>query len=86
MSLVLYIVFFSVGVAAVLLCLIRALSGPSASDRLVAVDGMITITTAYLVLLGLFLERRIYLDVALVYAVLAFVGVIAVARYLERGL
>jgi len=86
MSLALYIVFFSVGSAAVLLCMVRGLRGPTASDRLVAVDGMITITTALLVVLGLFLERRIYVDVALVYAVLAFVGVIAVARYLEKGL
>jgi multicomponent Na+:H+ antiporter subunit F len=86
MSLTLYIVFFGVGEAAVLLCMIRALRGPTASDRLVAVDAMITITTALLVVLGLFLERRIYVDVALVYAVLAFVGVIAVARYLEKGL
>lgn len=86
MSLSLCIVLLSVGSAAVLLCLIRALLGPTASDRLVAVDGMITITTALLVVLGLFLERRIYVDVALVYAVLAFVGVIAVARYLEKGL
>jgi len=86
MSPVLYIVLFGIAAAAVLLCMIRALLGPSASDRLVAVDGMITITTALLVLLGLFLGRRIYVDVALVYAVLAFVGVIAVARYLERGL
>ena len=82
----LYIVFFSIGAAAVLLCMIRALRGSTASDRLVAVDAMITITTALLVLLGLFLGRRIYIDVALVYAVLAFVGVIAVARYLEKGL
>ena len=86
MSPSLYIVFFSIGAAAVLLCMVRAIRGPTAPDRLVAVDGMITITTALLVLLGLFLGRRIYVDVALVYAVLAFVGVIAVARYLERGL
>jgi len=86
MSLTLYIVFFSVGAAAVVLCMIRAIRGLTASDRLVAVDAMITITTALLVVLGLFLGRRIYIDVALVYAVLAFVGVIAVARYLEKGL
>ena len=86
MSLTLYIVFFSIGAGAVVLCMLRALLGPSAPDRLVGVDGMITITTALMVLLGLYLERQIYLDVALVYAVLAFVGVIAVARYLEKGL
>jgi multicomponent Na+:H+ antiporter subunit F len=83
---ILFIVFFGVGAAAVVLCMVRAMRGPSASDRLVGVDGMITITTALMVLLGLYLGRRIYLDVALVYAVLAFVGVIAVARYLEKGL
>jgi len=70
----------------VVFCMIRALLGPSASDRLVAVDAMITITTALLVLLALFSGRQIYIDVALVYAVLAFVGVIAIARYMERGL
>lgn len=86
MSLPVFLSLFGVAVAAVLLCVIRALRGPTASDRLVAVDGMVTITTAMLVLLGLFLGRAIYIDVALVYAVLAFVGVIAVARYLERGL
>ena len=86
MSATLYMVFFSIGVAAVILCMLRALRGPTASDRLVGVDAMITITTALMVLLGLYLGRRIYLDVALVYAVLAFVGVIAVARYLEKGL
>jgi len=86
MSSALCVVFFGIGSAAVLLCTVRVLRGPTASDRLVAVDGMITITTAMLVLLGLYLGRRIYVDVALVYAVLAFVGVIAVARYLEKGL
>jgi multicomponent Na+:H+ antiporter subunit F len=82
----LYVVLFSVGAAAVTLCMLRVLCGPTAPDRLVAVDGMITVTTALMVLLGLYLGRQIYIDVALVYAVLAFVGVIAVARYLEKGL
>jgi multicomponent Na+:H+ antiporter subunit F len=86
MSPALYVILFSIGMVAVLLCMIRALLGPTASDRLVSVDGMITITTALMVLLGLFLGRGIYLDVALVYAVLAFLAVITVARYLEKGL
>jgi multicomponent Na+:H+ antiporter subunit F len=37
------------------------------------------------VLLASFFERQIYLDVSLVYAVLGFIGVLAVARYMERG-
>ncbi len=70
----------------VILTLIRALKGPTPADRMVAVDSMTTITTALLVLLGLYFKRYIYLDIALVYAVLAFVATLAVARYMEGGL
>ena len=86
MSPVILLVFLAVGTAGVLLCMIRAARGPTTADRIVGVDGMITITTALMALLGLLLKRRIYLDVSLVYAVLAFVGVIVIARYLEKGL
>jgi multicomponent Na+:H+ antiporter subunit F len=72
--------------AGVVLCLLRLLMGPTASDRAVAADTACTVTTALLVLLAFLFGRRIYLDVALVYAVLTFVGLVAVARYLERGI
>jgi len=80
------IIFFAVITVAVILALIRAVKGPTSPDRVVGVDIMVTITIALMVLLGLFFKRRIYLDVSLIYAVLSFVGVIAVARYLDRGL
>jgi len=83
---VILIIFFAVITVAVILALIRAVKGPTAPDRVVGVDIMVTITIALMVLLGLFFKRRIYLDVSLIYAVLSFVGVIAVARYLDRGL
>ena len=78
--------FLGVIVVAVILALIRAIKGPTSPDRVVGVDIMVTITIALMVLLGLFFKRRIYLDVSLIYAVLYFVGVIAVARYLDKGL
>ena len=80
------LIFFGVVTVAVILALIRAVKGPTSPDRVVAVDIMVTITLALMVLLALFFRRRIYLDVALIYAVLSFVGVIAIARYLDRGL
>jgi multicomponent Na+:H+ antiporter subunit F len=71
---------------AFLLALWRFFLGPSDADRVVAFD-VLTIITISGILLVAFLEGRgIYLDVALVYALLSFLGVIAVARYLERGL
>jgi len=79
-------IFFWVIIIAVILALIRVVKGPTAPDRVVGVDIMVTITVALMVLLGIFFKRRIYLDVSLIYAVLSFVGVIAVARYLDKGL
>ncbi len=80
------IVFFAIITVAIILALARAIKGPTAPDRVVGVDIMVTITIALMVLLSLFFKRKIYLDVSLIYAVLSFVGVIAVARYLDKGL
>jgi multicomponent Na+:H+ antiporter subunit F len=71
---------------ATLLSMYRVFRGPTTVDRLVAVDIMTTITTGLMVLFALYYQRMIFLDVALVYAILAFGGVIAFARYMEGGL
>lgn len=81
-----WIIAIAIIVLGVVLTLIRAMLGPTAADRMIAVDSMTTITTALLVLLALYFKRYIYLDIALVYAVLAFVATLAVARYMEGGL
>jgi multicomponent Na+:H+ antiporter subunit F len=80
------IVFLAIIAAGVVLCFLRMLKGPTAPDRAVAVDTIATITTALLVLLGSIFERYVYLDVALVYAVLTFIGLVAIARFLEKGI
>ena len=72
--------------AAFLLALYRFLKGPSAADRVVAFDVLTIISVTAIVLIALVAGRGIYLDVALVYALLSFLGVIVVARFLERGL
>jgi multicomponent Na+:H+ antiporter subunit F len=78
-----YFVIIGLGV---ILCLLRMIKGPTAPDRAVALDTAVTVTTALLVLIGLVLRRKIYLDVSLVYAVLTFIGSVAIARYLEGGI
>lgn len=72
--------------AALLLALYRFIKGPSTADRVVAFDGLTIIGITGIVLAALVEGRGIYLDVALVYALLSFLGVIVIARYLERGL
>ena len=65
---------------------IRFVKGPTAGDRTVALDTLTIIVVSGLVLLSMVFERIIYVDVALVYAVLGFIGVIVIARYLEGAL
>ena len=70
---------------AFLLALYRCLKGPSVADRVVAFDVLTIVAVTGIVLTALVQGRGIYLDVALIYALLSFLGVIVVARYLERG-
>jgi multicomponent Na+:H+ antiporter subunit F len=72
--------------AGAVLCIVRMIKGPTAADRAVALDTVTTVTTALLVVLGFCFQRYVYLDVSLVYAVLMFIGSVAIARYLERGI
>ena len=69
--------------AAFLLALTRFVIGPTRIDRVVAFDVLTTISITFIVLVDLLEERGIYLDVALVYALLSFLGVIAIVHYLE---
>lgn len=70
---------------AFLLVLWRFIKGPSAVDRIIAFDGLTIVSITGILFTALIEERGIFLDVALVYALLSFLGVIVVARFLERG-
>ncbi len=71
---------------AVLLAVLRLLRGPTAADRAVALDVMTLVFVPGMVALAVFSGRKIYLDVALVYGVLSFLGVMSLARYFDRGI
>ena len=70
---------------AILLGFVRFIKGPTASDRVVALDTISILAIAAMVFMSHVFGRFIYVDVALVYAVLGFIGVLAFARYLEGG-
>ncbi|MBW6514132.1 MAG: cation:proton antiporter [Candidatus Syntrophosphaera sp.] len=86
MVLTLLSVSFYVILLALLTSFLRFLKGPTCVDRMVALDTMTVVGISLIVLLAVSAGRNIYLDVALVYALLSFLGGIAVARYLERGI
>ncbi len=77
--------FLAAGALAVLIivCLIRLLLGPTAPDRMVAVDTINTQVVASLVVLGVAFSETVFIDVAIVYAMLAFVSTLYVSKYLE---
>ncbi len=83
-DLLIYLAAALAGIAFIL-ALGRFVMGPSAADRVVAFDVMTIAAITGIVLSALIAGRSIYLDVALVYALLSFLGVIVVARYLEGG-
>ena len=69
-----------------LFLLYRIFRGPTAADRRCAADALDLVSALALVLYSLYTGRAIYLDIALVVALLGFVGTVFVARYLEGRL
>ncbi len=68
----------------VLVLVIRLLLGPTASDRLVALNVLSAVSLALLVLWGISNKRILYLDVALVYDIFGFLGFLAITRFLKQ--
>ena len=71
-------------VVTVLLALIRAYLGPTVYDRVVAVNAIGTMTVLLIAAVGFLMGRPEFLDIALVYALINFIGTIAVLRYIKR--
>ena len=72
-------------VAALLLNLWRLVRGPSALDRVVALDTMYVNAVPLLVLLGVLRGSALYFEAALVIAMVGFVGTLALAKFVLRG-
>ncbi|MEE4250343.1 MAG: K+/H+ antiporter subunit F, partial [Alcanivoracaceae bacterium] len=70
---------------AALLNVYRLIKGPDAPDRVLALDTLYINAIALIILLGLTLGTRMYLEAALLIAVMGFVGTVAMAKYLKRG-
>jgi len=83
---IVYIIAIVLISLSLILSMARLVKGPTAADRVLALDTMSIVVTAGLTLLAYHFQRYIYVDVALIYAVLGFIGVIIIARYLERAL
>lgn len=67
------------------LALTRALLGPTLYDRILAINTFGTKTVLLISVFGLVAGRFDFIDIALVYALINFISVIAVLRFFEYG-
>jgi multicomponent Na+:H+ antiporter subunit F len=67
------------------LSLYRGVAGPGVFNRVAAVNIIGTKTIAILVVMGYYFERPYFFDIALLYAMINFIGTLVFAKYLERG-
>ena len=70
---------------AMLLCTWRLWRGPTAPDRVLAIDTLSINVVAMVVLLGLTRRNDLLFEAALIVAMLGFVSTVALARFLTRG-
>jgi multicomponent K+:H+ antiporter subunit F len=76
---------FALITAALVLNMWRMVKGPDLVDRIVALDTMYINTIALLILLGIYLASELFFEVALLIAMMGFVGTVALCKYLLRG-
>jgi multicomponent Na+:H+ antiporter subunit F len=69
--------------ACIFLCLYRIAMGPTAADRVVAIDILGTVIVGFCCVIVLQGGRDFYMNVAISWALLSFIGTIALAKYLE---
>ena len=65
------------------LALVRAFSGPTVFDRILAVNTVGTLTVMLVAVFGFLTGRPEFLDIAMVYALINFIGTIAVTKYVK---
>lgn len=80
---------FAATALGILVCMIlamaRAVLGPTVYNRILAVNSFGTLTVLLIAVLGFMAGRPDFLDIALVYALINFIGIIAVLKFIRYG-
>jgi len=72
--------FFGIGL---LFTMIRFIIGPSLSDKVVSLDTFNMIVIGVIAMLALVFQSELYLDITIIYSILAFLETVVFARYVE---
>jgi multicomponent Na+:H+ antiporter subunit F len=79
------LIIFAILILGMFLSLIRLLRGPTLPDRVVALDLLSVLSVGFIAVHAVHSNQAIYLDVALVLALIAFLSTIAFAFHIEKG-
>ncbi len=85
-----WVIYFElVGIILVMImvffCLGRAIVGPTAPDRVAAINMIGTKAVVIIAFISFISEQSFYLDIAMLYALMSFITTIGVAKYMEKG-
>ncbi len=80
----LYYVILPILTLSVILIFYRFLKGPSLSDRVIALDLMITTGIGIIAVYSIIVNQSTFLDIAMILALIAFLSTVAFSYYLEK--
>lgn len=79
-------VYFALLIVCTFLCLYRVGRGPTAPDRTVAIDILGTVVVGFCAIMSIVTKKDLYMNIAISWSLLSFIGTLALAKYLEgRG-
>jgi multicomponent Na+:H+ antiporter subunit F len=80
-----FMIALVIGLVSIAIAMVRVTLGPTVPDRVVGLDTVNTLVVAAMILFGVATKEIIYIDVAIVYAVLSYVTTLFIAKYLQGG-
>lgn len=69
----------------IILSVVRLALGPSLPDRVVALDMIGVLTVGFITVFAIVVDQPVFIDAAIVLALIGFIGTVAFARYVEKG-
>ena len=81
---ILTLVSFAILLISLLLAFIRLVKGPTVNDRIAAMDLISSIVIGFILVYSMFVKNAMYIDTAIVIALISFVSTVAISTYLKQ--
>lgn len=81
---VVIIIAFAMLLAALVLASVRLMKGPSANDRIAAMDVIAAVVMGFVLVYSVMINNSIYFDIPVIISLISFIGTVAVSTYLKH--